>query len=90
MNKDVAELAVKIANAVRIAFSTLFKNKGHYYYCVILTTGEALLPYISAWSHEAMDRLVESRTLSASRAYRLKYSPTDSPYEIYGEEYFNE
>jgi hypothetical protein len=67
----------------RRAFLSLFENKKTYYYGVLLTTGEAHAPYISAWSKEALERVREKRTHDES-IKRLKYSPSDSPYCLFG------
>jgi hypothetical protein len=93
MNEEINELIDEIASAARKAFTSLFQNKESYYYCVLLTTGEAHPPYISAWSWEALAREGEkqsSQKISAKEQMDLlKYSPADSPYCIYGyDDYF--
>jgi hypothetical protein len=93
MNKEINKLIDEIASATRKAFVDLFQNKESYYYCVLLTTGEAHPPYISAWSWEALVREGEKRSspiISAKEQMNLlKYSPADSPYCIYGyDDYF--
>jgi hypothetical protein len=85
-----SELTDAIANAARQAFSTLFSNcPGSYYYCTLVTTGEALPPTISAWSHEALAtaavRLDRTREIQS-----IKWSYADSPHFNYGKEHFNE
>jgi hypothetical protein len=93
MNKEINKLVDEIANAARKAFIDLFQNKESYYYCVLLTTGEAHSPYISAWSWEALIREGEKRSspiISAKKQMNsLKYSPADSPYCLRGhDDYF--
>jgi hypothetical protein len=91
MSDDVEKLAEKIADAARKAFLKLFENKENYYYCVLLTTGEALPPYVSAWSKEALNAAIKKDGLSQRDACRLKYSPVESPYSVYGwDEYFGD
>jgi hypothetical protein len=77
-----------IADATRKAFIELFKNNEKYYYCVLLTTGEALPPCISAWSWEALNKM--SMQYSEEYAQVRKWSYADSPYYAFGEEYFDE
>jgi hypothetical protein len=94
MNEEINELIDEIANAARKAFISLFQNKESYYYCVLLTTGETLPPYISAWSWEALAREGEkqySPKISAEKQMDiLKYLPADSPYCGYGyDDYFS-
>ena len=44
------ELVSIVQACTRLAFSELFGNKEHFYYCVLLVTGEGYAPTISAWS----------------------------------------
>ncbi|GHT97137.1 hypothetical protein AGMMS49545_23680 [Betaproteobacteria bacterium] len=95
MSNEIDHFVGEIYNAVRNAFLDLFKNRERYYYCVLLTTGEAHPPYISAWSWEALAR--ESEKMSSQentikeQMNLLKYSYADSPYCLYGyDDYFNE
>jgi hypothetical protein len=86
-----------IADGARDAFTELFSSSGErFYYCTLITTGEAHCPFASAWSYEALDRTVEevstdedNEDLSELRA-NLKWSYADSPYDIVGEEHFDE
>ena len=57
MDKETEKLTAAITEAARMAFQKLFNNGEHFYYCVLLTTGEGLAPIISAWSWEALDRV---------------------------------
>lgn len=82
------DLTEAIVEAARRAFSELFsEHPGHYYYCTLVTTGEAHPPIVSAWSREALASAVEQgndpEALSA-----LKWSYADSPFCGYGSEYF--
>lgn len=80
-------LASEIAEATRKAFTKLFENGEKYYFCVLVTTGEACSPFISAWSLEALDR--EINKLPDMDNYKdIKWSYADSPYICFGEEYF--
>ncbi len=79
-----AELSAAIADAARQAFAELFQTGEHFYYCTLITTGEALPPFVAAWSHEALERCVEPQDRDT-----LKWSYADSPYCAFGwEEYF--
>jgi hypothetical protein len=67
---------------------TLFsEHPGRYYYCTLVTTGEAHPPIVSAWSKEALAAsAAQERDLDPQRT--LKWSYADSPYCGYGSEYF--
>jgi len=86
MSNEIETLVKAITNATRNAFTDLFTNNERFYYCVLMTTGEALAPFISAWSWEALERTSRGRT----ELEVLKWSYADSPYYNYGEKYFNE
>ena len=84
MSSEIEILIKTIANATKNAFIDLFRNNEKFYYCVLITTGEALPPFISAWSWEAFKR-------TADNDDNVKWSYADSPYCAYGyEEYFTE
>ena len=54
------ELVGIIQDAARKAITELFQmHKEHFYYCSLITTGEALCPIISAWSREALERTIQ-------------------------------
>ena len=55
MTPELQPLGDAIFEAAQKAFLKLFENGEHYYYCVLLTTGEALPPCIAAWSEEALE-----------------------------------
>lgn len=89
MNKETEILTAAITEAARMAFQKLFNNGEHFYYCVLLTTGEGLAPIISAWSWEALDRV--SQKYSKTYAQDVKWSYADSPYYAFGDnEYFGD
>jgi hypothetical protein len=80
-----SELTEAIANAARLAFSSLFKEyPGSFHYCTLVTYGEAPPPYVSAWSHEALSLVPEHK------AHLLKWSCAESPFCFYGDKYFDE
>lgn len=80
-------LVSEIAKAAKKAFVELFKNGEKYYYCVLVTTGEAFSPFISAWSWEALDRET-SKLPNDEETEFIKWSYADSPYMCFGEEHF--
>jgi hypothetical protein len=88
------ELEGAIANATRSAVSSLFRDHPgeHFYYCALITTGEALSPNLTAWSVEALDEAVRNTGEKDDHQVRveLKWSYADSPYYCYGEQYFDE
>lgn len=87
MDETLKILANEIAIAAEKSFLSLFQNQESYYYCALVTTGEALPPIISAWSWEAQEALAKST--SKEEAEWLKWSYADSPYFNYGSENFD-
>jgi hypothetical protein len=81
------KLVLEIAKASEKAFQKLFENGERYYYCALITTGEAFSPFISAWSWEALQRETDKLTNPEESKY-IKWSYADSPYMCFGEEYF--
>jgi hypothetical protein len=89
INKTQQELADAITKASRKAFSDLFSEyPGHYYYCALITTGEAHAPVISAWSQEALSAVVAGEKNPDDARLALKWSYADSPYYCYGSQHF--
>ena len=86
MSPELQPLVEAIFEATQKAFLKLFENGEHYYYCVLLTTGEALPPCIAAWSVEALERLVNERSIPEEEIPYYKYSFADSPYYAFGYE----
>ncbi|CAK7065445.1 MAG: hypothetical protein MESAZ_01852 [Saezia sanguinis] len=54
MAGDTELLTAEIVKAAGKAFRELFENGESYYYCTLITTGEALAPTVSAWTWEAL------------------------------------
>jgi len=71
-------LVKEIANATKKSFIELFANGERYYYCTLVTTGEAYRPFIVAWSIEALAREVEKSKNATEKS--IKWSYADSPY----------
>lgn len=91
MPPELKSLGEAIFEATQKAFLKLFENGEHYYYCVLLTTGEALPPCIAAWSEEALERFVNENAIPQEEIPYYKYSFADSPYYAFGyEEYFQQ
>ncbi|MDM5248704.1 DUF4303 domain-containing protein [Lysinibacillus sp. G4S2] len=86
MDKDLKLLVDEIALATEITFVNLFQNKETYYYCALVTTGEAVAPVISAWSWEALENV--AKKYSKEDAELIKWSYADSPYCNFGCENF--
>jgi hypothetical protein len=86
MKDELILLVKEIATAAEKSFLSLFENKESYYYCVLITTGEALPPFISAWSREALE--VFRKETSDEDADLSKWFYGDSPYFNFGEENF--
>lgn len=83
------ELVFEIEKAAGMAFQQLFSNNENYYYCSLITTGEALSPFIVAWSHEALERYLSENNCDESDIGFIKWSYADSPYLDFGGEYFS-
>lgn len=82
------ELAKAVEVATSGAVSELFHSyPSHtFYYCALITTGEALAPVMTAWSYEM---LKESATSSGEAEDELKWSYADSPVYCFGERHFD-
>jgi hypothetical protein len=80
------DLADAVYRATRAAVSDLFREHPdhHFYYCSLVTTGEAYGPALSAWSTEA---LAAAASASDFDAEMLKWSYADSPFCCYGEQH---
>ncbi len=81
------ELVSIVQACTRLAFSELFGNKEHFYYCVLLVTGEGYAPTISAWSWEALNRECAKQGAEHLRG-EFMWSYADSPYYAFGKELF--
>jgi len=88
-NADFISLVEAIYIASKNAFSELFKNNEHYYFCSLVTTEDGMIPAVSAWSHEALSKCT-SLIDENSNIENIKWSSEDSPYYCYGVEYFND
>lgn len=86
MDKDLHVLVDEITLAAEKSFFSLFQNQENYYYCALVTTGEALAPVISAWSWEALEAV--AKKTSKEYAELIKWSYADSPYWNFGCENF--
>ena len=77
-----------IANASRAAVSALFREyaEHHFYYCALITTGEAHSPCLAAWSRESLSAAA-AKDPDAGRD--MKWSYADSPFYCYGEQFFS-
>ncbi|QDV51760.1 DUF4303 domain-containing protein [Gimesia fumaroli] len=84
------ELVNAIADAGRQAILQLFREHPEtFYYCALITTGEAHAPFLAAWSVEALERAASSADDPETERKYLKWSYADSPFCCYGEEYFD-
>lgn len=81
----------KLLKAARQAFEKLFReHEESFYYCTLITTGEGNCPYISAWSWEALKDYLEQNEIPEEEELDYKWSYADSPYCVYGWDYFKE
>jgi len=85
MESDYKELQTAIETATESAVSELFNStKENFYYCCLITTGEAHCPLLSAWSVEALRGMAQTD----SDAEDIKWSYADSPYCQFGDSFF--
>lgn len=85
------DLINAIADATRQAFNDLFREHlEDFYYCALITTGEAHPPVLSAWSSQALDAAVAGAADPEDARWGLKWSYGQSPYFCYGDTYFGE
>jgi len=85
MNSEYKELQVAIEIATETAVKELFNSTNeNFYYCCLITSGEAHSPILSAWSVEALEEIFKNDP----EAGALKWSYADSPYCFFGETHF--
>ncbi|MGY1429159.1 DUF4303 domain-containing protein [Streptomyces sp. WAC06273] len=79
-----SQLTDAVHRAARAAFLDLFReHPGHrFYYCVLVTPGEAYGPALSAWSEQA---LAQEAARQGCAPTDIKWSYADSPFCCYGE-----
>lgn len=83
-NVVLKELITATENSFRMLFRN---NKEKFYYCSLIMS-EVSVPYISAWSEEALERLMLEKKVkendfeTKNQIYRWSYA--DSPYCAYG------
>ncbi|TMN88084.1 hypothetical protein CWB72_14055 [Pseudoalteromonas phenolica] len=81
------KLEIEITTACRNAISELFsKDSSQFYYCCLVTTGQAHAPFLSAWSQDALKSTAE---LEKCHPSEIKWSYADSPYCDFGAEHFD-
>ena len=98
--KGTDEYFVEILReAVRKAFTDLFHEHAeeHFYYCTLVLIEAQGCPVVSAMSEEALEKVIKKyqeeykyETPEDVLRSELKWSYADSPYCIYGEQYFTE
>lgn len=84
--------------AAKKAFTCLFAaHSEDFYYCTLITYGEATGPTFSAWSREALDRISREQSNPLQNGYyktreqaiyNLKWSYSESPYFCFMDELF--
>ena len=87
-----SELVEALALATSAAVTELFREypAHHFYYCSLITTGEALAPSLVAWSTEGLDAAASQCPNDPNAREELKWSYADSPFYCYGEKHFVE
>ncbi|TWT49533.1 hypothetical protein Pla22_47300 [Rubripirellula amarantea] len=76
----VEQLTDAVVDAAATAFRELFATGETFYYCVLITTGDALPPYIAAWSHESL--------ANAGDPELDRWHYASSPYLDFGSQHF--
>jgi len=89
---NVEAFRAAIREASRLAFSAVraARPAEHFYYFALVTTGDGLRPGPSASSVEGLQR-VQAECADQQRAFgidELRWSEADSPYNLYGDEFF--
>ncbi|MFV0549885.1 MAG: DUF4303 domain-containing protein [Limnobaculum xujianqingii] len=84
------ELSIEIEKAASNAFSELFNNEETFYYCSLITKGEALPPFVVAWSYEALERYLKVNSCDEEDKEYIKWSYAESPYLDFGSNYFDD
>ena len=76
----VEQLTDAVVDAGTAAFRELFATGEIFYYCVFITTGDALPPCIAAWSHESL--------ANAGDPELDRWHYASSPYLDFGSQHF--
>jgi len=88
MKAEFEELVTEIQKIAKKAFLDLFANGETYYYCTLITTGEAHFPHVTAWSLEALAEVMEE-DYPDDDVLEIKWLYAESPYMAWKyEEYF--
>lgn len=89
---DIFEkLVATIEEATSQAAIDLFNSTNETFYLFVLsTTGEALAPFVSAWSYEELKKQSIAQNWDAYDIADFKWSSIDSPYLEFGSQYFHQ
>ena len=85
------QLVESIRLACKEVVSSLFNKNESFYYIALITDGEAHSPFLSAWSHEALNTyLTENKIeINSEDAFDVKWFYGNSPYSFYDNQSFN-
>ena len=91
-SNDIFEnLVATMEEATSQAAIDLFNSTNEtFYFFVLSTTGEALAPFVSAWSYEALKQQSIAQNWDAYDIADFKWSSIDSPYLEFGSQYFHQ
>lgn len=86
------QLVESIKLACKEVISSLFNKNENFYYIVLITDGEAHSPFLSAWSHEALNNYLTENSieLDSEDALDVKWFYNDSPYCFFDSESFKD
>lgn len=85
---SIDDLSKEIEISAEKSFRELLEKPEQFYYCSLITTGEALPPVVTAWSYEALARHIKENKIPDEDLDFIKWSYGDSPYFDYGSNYF--
>lgn len=82
------DLVSAIKQATKAALTDLFDTGENFYYVSLVTSGEGHCPILTAWSEQALEKILTEKNIDQDERIYFKWSYADSPYCAYGEQYF--
>ncbi len=85
------ELVEAFIDALKNSFSSLRQTHNEHFYYYAFIFDEGLHPYISAWSHESLEKSITDNKINNEDKDWWKWNYSDSPYAVCGyDEFFKE
>lgn len=88
MKRSTEKLIRFLMKAAGDAFSSLQKTSQERFYFYVFVFDEGMHPYISAWSHEALEKSMIEQQIAEEDKSWWKWDSADSPYAVYGYDEF--